>query len=144
MPEFKESLAHFLLLFYLYHKYKTNWTLLNLWADFSDAEVKHLRKGQDGLVQCLDHTCAIKRGSKSHQTAIYPQRCRQTRPGKPPQELQSLQLVGLDRSPRAIFLIFNNELRLKVSAFYFYNVPTSSTLTLARLSNAYFGSSIYS
>jgi hypothetical protein len=121
MPEFRESLAHFLLLFWLYKHYKTNWTLQALWADLTEAEVKHLRIGRDGLVQCLDNTCSFKRGSKNAQTALYPQRFRKTRSDSPPQDLRSLQLIGIDHSPRAIFLNFTGDLRFKVSIIYLFH-----------------------
>lgn len=119
MPEFRESLAHYLYFLWFWHhnKKKTSFVLLGLWADFTAKEAKRTRKALDGLVQPLDSTCNFKRGSKGAQTSLYPPTFRKTRQ-RPDPDLNAagLELQAIDMTGRAIFLHFG-ALRLKVWYF---------------------------
>jgi hypothetical protein len=112
MPEFRECLAHFLLLFWLFHhRYcEANWTLLGLWADLTQAEVGRTGKGKDGIVQQLNPTSTFKRGGTNRQTPLYPPTLRDSGD----LALQNLVLGEIGHTPRAIILDFKS-LRLKVS-----------------------------
>ncbi|KAF8179456.1 hypothetical protein BJ912DRAFT_929655 [Pholiota molesta] len=112
MPEFRECLAHFLLLFWFFHhRYSVaNWTLLGLWADLTQAEVGRTGKGKDGIVQQLNPTSTFKRGGTNRQTPLYPPTLRDSGD----LALQNLVLGEIGHTPRAIILDFKS-LRLKLS-----------------------------
>lgn len=122
MPEFRESLAHYLYLFWFYHHHRTNWVLLALWADMTNADAKRTGKGKDGLVQRLDRACTLKRGCNMGQTDIFPPFLRQPKakagdPSNTCLKLENLTLTDLAHTPRAIYLIFGY-VRLKVSVWH--------------------------
>lgn len=110
MPEFRECLAHFLFLFWLFHNLKSNWALLGLWADLTKEEAAHINGGYNGLVQHLNQASTFKRGQTNHQTPLYPPSLRDSRDIA----LQNLTLKDISYTPRAIILDFKS-LRLKVS-----------------------------
>ncbi|KAF8887652.1 hypothetical protein CPB84DRAFT_1749702 [Gymnopilus junonius] len=110
MPEFRESLAHFLYFFAMWNLYKgkTSFVLFGLWADYTAAEVKRTGKGKEGLVQKLDSTCAFKRGTKGCQTLLFPQSFRKSKARPNPSSLQTLELKKVEHTSRAIFFTFGS------------------------------------
>jgi hypothetical protein len=110
MPEFRECLAHYLtfLLFWRYQhdQLKANFRLLGLWADLTNDEVKRTHMAQNGLVLKLGPTCNFKRGCNLGQTDLYPALLRSTAKNPNPPSIQSLQLLNLNHTSRAIFLDF--------------------------------------
>src|ERR1700728_3422350 len=114
MPEFRECLAHYIFIIWLWNNHKSEYILLGLWADLTDSEVKRSGLAKNGLVQKLRPTSTIKRGSKGSQTCIYPPTLQKTKKIQNPAPLSMLELKEISHNPRAIFLDFGS-LRLKVS-----------------------------
>jgi hypothetical protein len=137
MPEFRECLAHFLYLFWLFHNLKTDWTLLGLWADLTQAEAERTNGGNTGLVQRLNPTSTFKRGQTKHQTPLYPSSLRNSG------DIASNMLVlnEIDHTPRAIILDFKS-LRFKVRVNYApYSIHTHPLSLVAFIPHSYISSS---
>ncbi|KDR67116.1 hypothetical protein GALMADRAFT_161738 [Galerina marginata CBS 339.88] len=113
MPEFRESLAHYLCLLWFWERWRDEieFILLGLWADSTSKEAGGTLKG---FVQRLDNTCKFVRGSKGGQTALYPPTLRKTSKCPTPDDITTLQLRGVGWNPRASFLDFGS-LRLKIA-----------------------------
>ncbi|KAF8152979.1 hypothetical protein B0H34DRAFT_677203 [Crassisporium funariophilum] len=109
MPEYREVLAHFftLLWLFLFHQYTSSWYVIALWADASDKEaqrLKHIPGVKEGHVYQLTAETTAVRGSRYVQTSLWPHMWRKT-PSKPnPPPIQTLQLRGLSTTNRAIIL----------------------------------------
>jgi hypothetical protein len=104
MPEYRELLAHLLILLYLLRIAFTSgstFTILGLWADYTKAEAKRQKKNsraRKGLVCKLDNKCIFKRGTKGCQTSLYPPMLQKKKGNPNPEPLSVLRL----ESPEAV------------------------------------------
>jgi hypothetical protein len=119
MPEYRECLAHYLFLVWLWHKLRNDcsWTLTALWADSTTGENQKSRKqgNNDGHVRRLDATCTAVRGQTGDQTPLWPPMWAKSKTSPNPPSVTSLRLCGIERTNRAIILDLG-KLHLKVSS----------------------------
>ncbi|KAG6904984.1 hypothetical protein DXG01_005821 [Tephrocybe rancida] len=110
MPEYRECLAHFLLLFWWYEYFfgKTSMALLALWADASkDEALGPLLKVpgvKEGLVYKLEATSTTQRGTNNYQDYLWPHMWRKDAKNPSPPSIQTLSLKGITMTGRAVTL----------------------------------------
>ncbi|KAF8240631.1 hypothetical protein L208DRAFT_1420342 [Tricholoma matsutake] len=81
----------------------TSFKVLGLWADASQAEVKHVGTS-DGQVYRLDATCAVKRGTNHKQTLLWPPQLAISAKQPNPPSIETLELKGVATTSRSIVL----------------------------------------
>ncbi|RDB17730.1 hypothetical protein Hypma_001157 [Hypsizygus marmoreus] len=106
MPEYRECLAHFLLLLWWVSHYKalTPLSLVALWADASKTEEAKIPGTRDGHVYWLDATSVVTRGTNGAQTWLWPSMWRKTSRQLNPPSIQTLSLRDITMTSRAVIL----------------------------------------
>lgn len=107
MPEYRESLSHYIVLSKLWHHVRSSsvWIVIAIWAD-ATKEDETRSPGVQNRIQRLDASSTWKRGSGQGRTSLWPPMWHKTPSNPNPPPISALELKDIKHTNRSMVLDF--------------------------------------